>query len=1026
MSEKSPATFDSRKGVGLHCAPLLSAFVAASVLGANPREFLVQSWTRESGLPANTVTAVTQTPEGYLWIGTFGGLARFDGVRFTTIDLRQCVGLEDSLITSLATDSRGTLWVGGGDGSLVQFNHDGVMRRMPPSHRTTDRPLRRTVEAADGALWLLNYEGVLNRLTGDAFQEVAVRPDFSALVADTGQRVWVAAGNELLWDDGGQLALAWSATNEPGFLPEAMTAARTGGCWVAGNAQLRRFEAGRPREVRHLPQFKASSVSAMVEDQKGSVWIATYGEGLVMCDKDGRCRSLNRAQGLPSDLVRCLFEDREGNLWAGSEGRGLIRIRRATFLSYGTEQGMSGETILCVKESQAGDVWIGTNGEGVYRIRNDEVKHYGQDEGLTNPFVWALHCSREGAVWAGTWGGGLFRLDGERFVNTRADYGELPVVLALHEDTQGTLWIGQRLANARQIVALQGGSRRGYDVPGNARGIDVRCIAETPDGSLWFATTEDGLLRRKNGRITDCGTDEGLPLGPVSALHVDDEGDLWVAVAGVGLVFWEGERFRAIEGTRGLLDDNLNQISDDGLGHLWCGLRSGIIRLAKQDLHRIARGEKQSLAWQRFSKSAGLPSNECSGSGVRTRAGRIWFPTANGVAVVDPRHVVADPASPTVVIEAITLAGKSGISHQPLYAFSRARRLDSSEHALRAEETPQLSLKIPPGIGQLEIAFTALGSVAAEHVQFRYQLTGLDETAVEAGTDRLVRYNHLPPGDYVFQVTARNEGNRWSRDGTTLAFKVLPHYWQSGWFRVLAIFVFASGIAVVAGFAVRRRQRQRIEHLERLHALERERTRIAQDIHDDLGANLTRIAWLGELAASDKTSPERIDVHTRRIADCARQTVRALDEIVWAVNPQNDSLQSLAQYLTHYTHECFAPTRVNCRLEIPSDLPSIRLPSEVRHNLFLVVKEALHNVLKHAAASQVRVGLSVVDATLNLLVEDDGCGFSTPPAASGRAGHGMENLRRRMEVMGGMFTCDSAPGRGTKLSFVLRLPDAAG
>ncbi|HNQ72537.1 MAG TPA: two-component regulator propeller domain-containing protein [Verrucomicrobiota bacterium] len=989
----------------------LAAWLAtATGFGAAPREFINRNWTREDGLPANTVTAIAQTPEGYLWVGTFGGLARFDGVRFVKVDLRRLAGLTDPLITSLATDSQGVLWIGAGDGSLVRYNRVEGVRRMPPTQATTDQPLRRIVEARDGALWMLNFEGVLSRLSGGEFQKITVRPELKTLVADARQRVWAATGTEVFQVESGQLTPLALVTNQPEFKLEALAAAQTGGCWLATRDQVRRFDAGQFRESRPLPTQRTSPISALVEDHDGNVWVATYGDGLFVCDTAGECRTLNRMQGLPTDLVRCLFADHEGNLWAGTEGRGLICIRRATFLSYTGDQGMLVETALCAEEDAAGRIWVGTNGEGVYCLGDGEVKRYDRAEGLTNPFVWSLHCSRDGTVWAGTWGGGLFRWNGHRFVDTRSEYGALPVVLALHEDAQGTIWTGQRLPQSRQIEVLQGAQHRIYSVPGSAPGIEVRGIAETPDGGLWFATAEDGLICWRHDQFTFYGTNQGLPPGSISTLHVDDDGHLWGAVAGAGLVLRLGDRFWTMASTSALLGDNVSQITDDGIGYLWCGTRDGVVRLEKQQLHRMARGEQPVLSWRRFSKADGLPSNECSGSGVRARDGRIWFPTAHGIAVVDPRRVIKRRAPPRAVIEAILFTGRD----------------EATPHSLPVPPaTPSRSpagLRLPPGVGQLDIVYTALGAAAAANqVQFRYQLHGLDQAVVDTGFERVVRYHYLPPGDYQFNVAARNEGELWSDAGATLAFSVPPYFWQTLWFRGLALVAVAGGLAGGVALAVRRRHRLRIAQLEHLNALERERSRIAQDIHDDLGANLTRIVWLGELSATDKASPERIEAHARRITECARQTIRALDEIVWAVNPRNDSLQSLAQYLTHYAHECFAPTTVRCRLEMPSNLPAVPLPSETRHNLFLAVKEALHNVLKHAAASQVRICVSVAGGRLHLLVEDNGRGFSTPVEATRRVGQGLSNLRRRIESIGGVFACRTAPGHGTTISFTVRL-----
>jgi signal transduction histidine kinase len=254
---------------------------------------------------------------------------------------------------------------------------------------------------------------------------------------------------------------------------------------------------------------------------------------------------------------------------------------------------------------------------------------------------------------------------------------------------------------------------------------------------------------------------------------------------------------------------------------------------------------------------------------------------------------------------------------------------------------------------------------------------------------------------------------------------VLPHFWQTGWFLLVSLAGFTAGVGGAGWAAARQRSRRRIQRLEQVNAWERERSRIARDIHDELGSNLTRIAWLSELAGADKTLPDRVEVHSRKIGGYARQMVQSLDEIVWAVNPANDTLQSLAQYLTHLAHEHLDPTSINCRLEIPPNLPAVALPSEVRHDLFLAAKEALHNILKHAEANEARIRLAVADGKLSLVVEDNGRGFDPAAPSPSRPGHGLGNLRQRLEHLGGQFLCESAPGRGTRLTFTVKVPDGA-
>ena len=989
---------------------MLAIFIAPHLaLADGPREFLIRNWTREDGMPGNTVTAVAQTPEGYLWVGTLDGLARFDGVRFVPIELQKSAGLSDPAIFFLQTDRAGNLWIGTIDGHLIRYRNGAITSYVPPSHETPERYIRWIAEDKTGGIWALNGAGTLNRLGDGRFEKEADSPDMIVLVSDAKGRVWTAGGGRLSVSDGGPLTPVHDVRAESGFKPECLAPARQAGCWVAGNGFVRRFENSSVLETRPVAQWDPAAFSGFLEDRDGSLWLASYGGGIKVLDKADGLTRLTREEGLRSNLVRCLFEDREGNIWAGLEGKGLVRVRRAMFASFGQTEGLSGETVLCVCEGSDGEVWIGTNGDGVYRIKNGKVRHYGSKEGLANEFVWALHQDHAGNLWAGTWGGGLFRLEGDRFVDTSREFGQKQVVLSMHEDAQGRLWLGQRIGPERRIECIEQGHLRSFNVPGSLPRLDIRDITETKDGGIWFGTMEDGLLRWKDGAFSRYGRETGLPPGPISALDVDDDGVLWAAIPGVGLFMGEGNRFKAIGGTEGL---DLNQITDDGLGHLWCGTRNGVVRLKKTMLHRLAQGERAVLQPQRFSIADGLPSNECGGSGCRTSDGRIWFPTLSGVAAVNPRNLRVSPAVMTVLVEDLLLDGKP--------ARVENGEVSASNIAVQAaadRSPPQL--RIPPGEGPLSISYTALSFTAPETLRFRYQLVGLDMAPVDAGTTRAVRYSYLPPGNYEFQVAACNEDGVWNEQRAALAFEVLPHYWQTWWFRILAIAAVLGTTAAAVRWAIKRRMRQRMRALERERAVEVERARIAQDLHDDLGNSLTEISFLCTVAGSPKGSPTEVKGTLVSITEKSLELVKALDEIVWAVNPKNDSLRNLVNYICLFAQEFLRPASIQCRLDVPQGLPDTPVNAEQRHTIFLVTKEALANAAKHSAATEVWLRVRFDRSVLTLIVEDNGHGFDAAALKTDR--NGVHNIESRMRHLGGRGSILSTAARGTRVEMELRL-----
>jgi signal transduction histidine kinase len=459
--------------------------------------------------------------------------------------------------------------------------------------------------------------------------------------------------------------------------------------------------------------------------------------------------------------------------------------------------------------------------------------------------------------------------------------------------------------------------------------------------------------------------------------------------------------------SEGLRDEDICDIQDDGLGFFWISSHGGIMRLSKAELARCADGDKARLHCPTLGLGDGLPSLECSGgcqpAGCRTADGILWFPTAKGLAGIDPKIIKSNLLPPPVVIEAV--------------------RLDEQTLAVNAADpTP---LHIAPGRHRLEFDYVGLSFVAPERVRFKHRLDGLDRDWVDAAEKRLANYSYIPPGKYVFRVIACNNDEVWCEPGASLAFTVLPYFWQTWWFRASA----AVGALVAVGggvlIATRRRMRFKLERLEREKAVERERARIARDIHDDLGASLTRITMISQTARSElSNSPEAV-TQLDRICSTARELTRAMDEIVWAVNPEHDSLDSLAGYLGKFAQDYLRAAGIRCRLNVPEELPAWVITAEMRHNLFLAFKETLHNVVQHSGATEVRVTLKLEARAFMLAVRDNGHGFSPELVPSQNSanpdrfesGHGLANMKLRLEEIHGGCKITSALQAGTAVEF---------
>jgi signal transduction histidine kinase len=443
-----------------------------------------------------------------------------------------------------------------------------------------------------------------------------------------------------------------------------------------------------------------------------------------------------------------------------------------------------------------------------------------------------------------------------------------------------------------------------------------------------------------------------------------------------------------------LADYTVCHILEDATGRFWFSSPHGVFSARREAIESFIRGESKNVSCRTYDQTDGMLSAACTcafqPSGCLTRDGRLLFPTLKGVAVLRPSQVAADPAPPTAIIEQVAV----GEEVQDLFG--------------------SVTLNLPPGRSRLEIRYTALNFTAPEKVRFRHRLEGLDSTWVHTGSKRLVDYSYLPPGRYRFEVQACNDDGVWSAESAHIEVNIPPFFWQTPWFIGVALLAGGMSIASTVRWLEKAKSRRRLEREKQARLVELERARIARDFHDDIGSDLTHVIVLSELLKADNAQPKEVEAQATMIGNTARKAVRGLRTIIWAANPQNDSLDSLVQYISQYSYEFCEAASLPCRFDLPTEVPALPLVAEVRHNLFMVVKEALHNVFKHAQASEVRLSLKLHQQALELRVEDNGRGFKVDATAASQRS-GLANMRHRMEAIGATLVIQSSAGAGTSI-----------
>ncbi len=954
---------------------------------STPPQYVTKVWHTEEGLPQNSVNAMLQDHRGYIWIGTFGGLARFDGERFTVFDSANTPGFGSDQIVSLYESRPGALWVGTVDGGLIRLQ-DGVATTYTERDGLPNRWVTSIRGDAEGQVWINTAEGHVAHFAGARLEAYpthrgkAVREFF--LQARDGS-MWFRCGQDVVrFAADGSMATLHSTQPNVFFVHEA----RDGSVWIALRDQYRlvRYYQGVFSDVS-LPSVKHRELKsdlflysfAMTEDTDGELLLRTPA---------GLSRLVNGTLSPPEALplpanagellkVRSLLGDREGNIWVGTIGRGLIRLRRAPLTAYGKDEGLSDSNFSSVFQDREGRIWLG--GDLLYWFdghRFHRVPRMGD--------ILSIAQTRDGDLWFGGYGG-LYRLRSGVF--NHFTFGA-PAVKTIFQDREGTLWVGGLTESA------PGGLYRFREdkleqVPGIS---DVRAIVKDRDGGLWLGGLE-GLRYMRGGKVVTYDRKQGLSSNSVYDIHQDSTGTLWVATYGGGLNRFRDGRFKAITTEDGLPDNLLLGLLEDGEGNLWFSANQCVFRLSLKELNDFADGKISFLSPVSYGAAEGMRSTESNGGspgGWITRDGRIWFPTLRGVVAIDP--TAGNSLPPPVVLEE-AWANK----------FTLARNERTS---------------VPPGNNTFDFRFTALSFSAPEKLHFKYRLEPFEKDWVNAGTRRTAHYTNMGPEDYSFHVLAVNNFGIWSEHEASVHFVLLPHFYQTNWFRALC----AASMLIVLWCGYQFRVRQ-LAHQFNMRLEERlsERTRIARDLHDTLLQSFQGLVF--RFQAARYQLPDRPE----EASDALDSALVSADQAIAEGRSTIQELRSGSSEESNLEQMLLATGSELASSRNGGDsAPSLRVIVEgerrtkramIREEVYRIARELLRNAYRHARARNIEAELRYDDDAFLLIVRDDGRGIDPKVLKDrGRAGHwGLPGTYERAEGIGARLDIWSEAGAGTEV-----------
>lgn len=959
----------------------------------NLRQYVLRDWTTEQGLPQNTIHAMLQTSDGFLWLGTRGGLARFDGANFIVYKAGAPNSIPGESITGLAEDRDGSLWIGS-DGGLTQY-HNGYFHNYSTRDGLPDNSIWRIAAGTNGGVWavtrnsqLFHFDGKTVRHFGNPF---AGPQDVNALIEDSRGAVWIATFNGLFALEQGQSLRRFG--REDGLAGErvyALALDHQGEIWTAGDGGLTHHSAYGFTRVP-IPGLSTATLLAFDpgDSEDGTIWTGSTGEGLFRLSPRGVQR-LRQAQGLISDEIYLLYCSRDGSLWLGALN-GLNQLRDSAATSYGAGEGLPRSTYLMQRaQGPNGELWFG-NGSFMARVRNGVLTPL-VPEPVTADAIAKKKASQESArglevvpVWVrssdpGSRGLVLTNKRGQSVISDGTLQQRLPqipweMVGSLLITRDGTLWTAG--ANIGVVAYPAHAPPRSYTVAEGLDNNNVLALAEDAQGDVW-AGTISGLNRIRHGIIVRV-----ISSPSVTSINPSADGSLWVSSES-GLIYVPPALtpIRVFTQRDGLPTNLIDGVAEDAEGYLWLGTEQGVVRVQKAYL--LAPEHQPRMGPVVFGVGDGLRNAQLRLNSVFcSRDGDVWFVTLEELGMIDPHKKQATLLFP-IHIDLV--------------------KVDDQD----AARPPIRSVTVPAGRHRITIDYTIPEFRIPGRIRFRYRLEGWDKDWIDAGTLRDATYTGIPSGRYVFRVTHSDGYGNWSSEERTMNIRVAPYFYQTGWFSTLIALLIVSFVWQLHQFRVARVSAG-------IDARMQERTRIARELHDTLLQGMLGISMQLYAASQQNFDPGSVSMllgrASQKLREIAEQSRRAVDDLRSLPSP--DSLEAILSRLLQDL-----PAGIESQVHTAGS--SMRLRPLVQIEIERITGEAIANAIRHSGGSSIRLDILYHYSYVFVSISDDGCGMQPGPHEPQPHSHwGITGMIERARSIGGRLRILPNEPRGTVVEISL-------
>ena len=951
-----------------------------------------QAWSTEEGLPQASVHQILQSRDGYLWLATEGGVARFDAVGFRNYTHENTPVLTSNDVSSLAEAPAGVLWFGTSDGLI---RSDGrSMRRFTESDGLPSSSIVSLAAGKGGELFILTTAGVALHDGSGFHTPNAALAEITSMERSADDTVWMFGGPDPLRYDAGALVPVPEA-NLAGERVLGVLAGPGGARWMWSSRTILLTLGSLHRVFRAGKDLTASRMQALLVDRNGTAWIGTNRGVFTIAAQPSS--SVAKIPALQSDSILSLFQDREANVWIGTEGSGLHALRPRKFQA---DSASAGERVTTVAESSDGIVWYGTRGDGLRCLRRGIEEVPVPAAALTSPVILSLAPGIHGDMWAGTPDGLNHVEHGSVHRYTSANGLPDDFIRSLLVSHDGSVWLGTRSGLAHlqgnRITSVTGAQGLASNSVGPLlEGKAISSGSQAQQQPLWVGTAAGLTLVRDTGPQNFSPRKDGLPGDIVTAIAQDPQGDLWVGVLNAGLSRFMNGRFQTIKAPG--LPVEMEGMSIDAAGYLWIRGKRGVYRASLQALKQCAATKETCTgAVAQYGVADGMPSEELTADGTptmwHTAAGDLWFATRKGLAVARPSYLPVNPVPPPVLMQRFTV--------------------DDVEQPLTASP-----LRIGSGHRSFTFDYAALSYTMPSRVRYRYKLEGFDRDWIDAGARRTAYYTSLPGRRYQFRVIAENNDGVWNDAGADLRFSISPAFYLRWWFYALLFVLLSAAIALAIQIRLRTVRTQFALVLN-------ERNRVAREIHDTLAQDLVSLSLQIELV-SQSVRDNRLAQASVQLQEARSFVKKGLEEArqsIWNLRA-NVTRNSLPTRLSQAVEQ-FARTHPATRITIGGAYRKLRERTE--DEVVRIAQESLSNIERHAAATEVFLDLRYESTTLALTVRDNGRGFRYADLSSMAGHYGVRGMEERAAALGASLTMASNPGEGTTVTLIVPLRPGEG